>query len=69
MVFGDAVETDGIVRRNVSLSYECNTYEDARAILQNIHDGKYPCVLLDVALNYDGTYRVSATLTYFEYVE
>lgn len=67
--FAEADETDGIVRREVSLSYECNSYEDARAILQNIHDGKYPCVLQDVAINYSDTYNVNAALTYFEYVE
>ena len=67
--FTGTTETDGIVRRSVSLSYECNTYKDARAILQNIHDGKYPCVLMDVAINYDETYRISAILTFYEYVE
>lgn len=62
-------ETDGIVRREVSLTYECATYDDARAILQDIHDGKYPCVLQDVSISYDELYGISATLTYFEYVE
>lgn len=67
--FTGTTEADGIIRRSVSLSYECNTYKDARAILQNVHDGKYPCVLKDVAINYDETYKISAILTFYEYVE
>ena len=68
--FIETEETDGIVRRYVSLEFDCADYEDARAILQDIHDGKYPCVLQDVAIyNEDEIYSVSATLTYFEYVE
>lgn len=67
--FTGTEETDGIVRRNVALTYECAEYEDVRAILQDIHDGKYPCVLQDVSISYDEVYGVSATLTYFEYVE
>ena len=56
-----------MIRRDVDLSYECTTYEDARAILQNIHDGKYPCVLKDVSISNNELYSIAATLTYFEY--
>ena len=69
LAFTGTEETDGIVRRNVSLTYECKDYDDVRAILQNISNGKYPCVLRDVAISYDELYGVSATVTYFEYVE
>ena len=67
--FSGTSETDGIIRREVDLSYVCNTYNDARAILQNIHDGKYPCVLQDVSINSGESYSVTATLTFFEYLE
>lgn len=67
--FTGAKETDGIVRRTVSLTYECNSYKDARNILQSIHDGPYPCVLQDVSIKNGTLYGVTATLTYFEYVE
>lgn len=67
--FEATTETDGIVRRVVSLTYECNTYEDARAILQSIHDGKYPCVLQDVSIDSgEETFSIAATLTFFEYI-
>lgn len=65
--FSGISEEDGIVRRNVNLSYQCTTYDAARTILQNIHDGKYPCVLLDVSIGGEETYAVSASLTFFEY--
>lgn len=67
--FTGAKETDGIVRRTVELAYECNSYKDARNILQSIHDGPYPCVLQDVSIKNSTLYGVNATLTYFEYVE
>lgn len=67
--FSGTSETDGIVRREVDLSFTCNTYKDARAILQNIHDGLYPCVLQDLSINHGESYAVTATLTFFEYLE
>lgn len=67
--FASISESDGIVRREVDLSFSCNTYDDARAILQNIHDGKYPCVLQDLSINHGESYSVTATLTFFEYLE
>lgn len=65
---GTTVE-DKIVRRLVSLNYTCDTYEQTREILQNIHDGKYPCVIKDVNISYHEQYTVDVTLTFFEYVE
>lgn len=67
--FSGTSETDGIIRREVDLSFVCYSYNDARAILQQIHDGVYPCVLQDLSINHGESYSVTATLTFFEYLE
>ncbi len=67
--FVEANVESHIVRRDVSLSYQCATYKQAKEILQNIHDGKYPCIIKDVSLTYDENYSIRVALTYYEYME
>lgn len=70
--FNSAEVTDRIVRRDVTLNYESVTYSQAKKILQNIHDDRYPCIIKDVRMesNADGEFVYTmVTLTYFEYME
>lgn len=67
--FSALTEEEKIVRREVALSYQCGTYDQVKEILQNIHDGKYPCIIKDVSVSYNQFYSISATLTFFEYAE
>lgn len=68
----DAGGGNGLVRRQISLSYSCTTYEDAKKVLQRLHDSSYRCLLGDLSVSLDGTggqTGISATLTFFEYQE
>ena len=61
-------EKDGIVRRNINLSYFCQDYENAKNVLEKIYDGKYRCLLKDLHVRQsNGKCNVSVTVTYFEY--
>lgn len=67
--FSEITEKEQIARRDVALNYQCRSYEQAKEILTNIRDGKYPCIIKDVNLSFDELYRVTVNLTYFEYVQ
>ena len=67
------VETEGnTVRRNITLDYDCSSYNNAKTILENIYHGDYRCVFKDLYITCnekDGaeSYHVSVDVTYFEY--
>ena len=69
--FSSVEEQDNTVRREVSLSFTCNSYEDAKNILSSISNSDYRCILKDLYLNrQDGenaSYRVDVDIVYFEY--
>ncbi len=67
--FVEADVENHIVRRDVSLSYQCAGYKQAKEILQNIHDSRYPCIIQDVSFTYDEKYSIRVYLTYYEYME
>lgn len=70
--FANAEFTEEIVRRDVTLNYECVNYIQAKKILQNIHADKYPCIIKDVRMEQNAEDEIvytMLTLTYFEYVE
>ena len=58
---------DGVtVNRAVKLDYTCESYEDAKQILEEIYEGEYPCVFGNLFLS-NGGRSVSVDITYFEY--
>lgn len=66
--FAGTSETDGIVRRNISLSFETSSYSEAKNILLQIYNGEYRCLLKDIYVSQSGgTWTISVGITYFEY--
>lgn len=60
----DAAGEDGIVRRAISLQFQCGGYDSARAILQELHDSPYRCMFDDLSITVsertrsDGTFHI-----------
>jgi Tfp pilus assembly protein PilO len=59
---------ESTVRRHINLSYDCNDYATAKAILEQIYESEYRCLIKDVHLSGgEESYHVTAQITYFEY--
>lgn len=54
------------VSRQISLDYSCANYEEAKAVLLEIYNGKYPCTFGGLYLSDDGA-TISVDIVYFEY--
>lgn len=66
--FSGVSEEDGIVRRDISLNYNCNSYESAKSILSQIYNGDYRCLIKDLHITQSsGVWNVNVQITYFEY--
>ena len=68
--FGGVTESDGIVRRNISLNFSASSYEAAKAILSDIYNGDYRCLMKDLHITQSSTgdaCGVNVQITYFEY--
>ena len=66
-----AIQENGTVRRNVSMSYSCDTYEAAKQILENLANCQWRCLISNLSVSgsgdvMDGPVSVSATITFFE---
>ena len=65
----DASQT--IVRRSISIAFTTDSYASAKAVLQQLHDSSYRCMLYSVSLNLgrdaQGPVTVSGTIVFFEY--
>lgn len=63
-------ENGAIVRRDIALSFSSGTYEEAKAILQNLQNSAYRCMLDTVNISFgqegDGV-TVNGTIAFFEY--
>ena len=78
--FDDLYWTDqGLIARGASLSFECASYDEAKALLQNIYSGSYPSMIDSLQLTDDtakqqsntsgaGAVKVNAHFVYFETV-
>lgn len=67
--FSGVSENDGIVRRDITLNYVCNSYDAAKAILLKIDGGEYRCLLKDVYITQNASsWSVNVGVTYFEYI-
>lgn len=60
---------DHVLYRRVSIPFSCGSYEQAKEILQKLHNSAQRGLLGDVQLSQqeNGTVNVSATITFFEY--
>ena len=69
--FGTVDTEQSIVRRSISLNFTCGSYEDAKAVLQQLHDSDYRCMLDNIAVSMGQTasdlVTVSGTIVFFEY--
>ncbi len=66
--FSGVTEDDGIVRRDITLNYSCNSYDSAKSILSRIYNGDYRCLIKDLHITQSsGTWSVNVQITYFEY--
>ena len=54
--FSGVTEKDGIVRRDITLNFSCTTYETAKAILSDIYNGDYRCLVKDLHITQSGGY-------------
>lgn len=62
---------DGTVRRNISMSFTCPTYADAKAILYNLMECPWRCLVGNISISgsgdiMSGSVSVNATITFFE---
>ena len=62
---------DHIYRRQVTMPFRCADYNQAKRVLQQLHDGPLRCLLenVDLAPQEGGGVTVTATVTFFEYQE
>ena len=60
---------DHVLSRHVSIPFTCSSYAQAREVLQKLHDSALRGLLGDLQLSQqeNGTVKVSATMTFFEY--
>ena len=67
------VQDDGTVRRNISMSFRCADYASAKAIIRDLTDSQWRCLVSNLAITSenenmmeDGV-TVTATITFFEH--
>ena len=66
--FAGVSESDGIVRRDITLTFSANSYEAAKSILSDIYNGAYRCLMKDLHVaQASDVWNVNVQITYFEY--
>ena len=69
--FSTVDASQAIVRRQLSISFTTGTYESAKAVLQQLHDSAFRCMLDSVSITINqgerDTVAVSGTIVFFEY--
>ena len=69
--FSTVDASQAIVRRSISMSFTTGTYESAKAVLQQLHDSAFRCMLDSVNVNVGQGERnavsVNGTIVFFEY--
>ena len=74
--FEQAVRSGDSVRRNISITYETSGYKKARAVMKELKNCKYRCMIKDVSftsqaqgtsgLKSGGTVSINLTVTFYE---
>lgn len=49
--FSEAVALGNIVRRDISISFQADTYQKVRSILEQMHSSPYRCILKDLSIS------------------
>lgn len=62
---------DGIVRRNVNLSFTASSYEAAKTIVSQLANNRWRCLITDLSVSSEdtiesGAVKVEAIMTFFE---
>lgn len=68
--FGTVDTSESIVRRSISMSFNTVSYQAAKAVLQQLHDSTYRCMLDNINMSLgqgDDGVSVSGTIVFFEY--
>ena len=66
ITFGSVTGDGTTNERQVTLNYACSDYASAKAILQEIYAGQYPCSFGNVNFSNEGA-TVAINITYYEY--
>jgi len=67
------VQDDGTVRRNISMSFRCADYASAKAIIRDLTDSQWRCLVSNLAITSENenmmedAVTVTATITFFEH--
>ena len=67
------VQEDGTVRRNISMSFHCDSYTDAKDVIGDLTDSQWRCLVSNLSITCsEGDMMaygvdVSATITFFEH--
>lgn len=67
------VQKDGTVRRNISMSFRCADYKSAKAIIRDLTDSQWRCLVSNLSIvsengdMLEAGVTVSATITFFEH--
>lgn len=66
--FSGIAEEDGIVRRDITLTFSANSYDAAKSIISAIYNGPYRCLMKDLHITQNSdVWSVNVQITYFEY--
>ena len=69
--FSTVDASQAIVRRSISMSFTTGSYESAKAVLQQLHDSAFRCMLDSVNISIGqgerDTVLVSGSIVFFEY--
>ena len=67
------IRSDGTVRRSVTMRFNCETYSDAKAVIRDLTDSHWRCLISHLSILCEegdmmtGTVKVTATITFFEH--
>ena len=69
------VQDDGTVRRNISMTFKCDSYEAAKNVISDLTDSQWRCLVSNLTIACeDGDVMqlpvtVTATITFFEHTD
>ncbi len=66
-----AIQSNGTVRRNVSMSFRCADFDSAKSIIKDLNECQWRCLVSNLSISgqgdvMEGSVQVSATITFFE---
>ena len=67
--FATVDASQSLIRREISISFTCSSYANAKTVLQRLHDSMFRCMLNNVTISggrNGGSASVSGSIVYFE---